>query len=142
MNACKWWRACWRRLGRLEDAELADLLDDEPASWRWRPPRRSQEEDLGLVSTSVSLEERLAMILESESEVAEASQLCMVEAMWKANWPAQRRSTEVEQAPLESAATHGIEGNLLGRRLTHCQEGLGPESRAAEALQLHGRGHV
>jgi hypothetical protein len=38
---------------------------------------------------------------ESKDEVAEGPQLCTVEAMRKANWPAQRRSTEVEWATLE-----------------------------------------
>jgi hypothetical protein len=35
---------------------------------------------------------------ESKGEVAEGPQLCTVEAMRKANWPAQRRLTEVEWA--------------------------------------------
>jgi hypothetical protein len=38
---------------------------------------------------------------ESKGEVAEGPQLRTVEAMCEANWPAQRRSTEVERATLE-----------------------------------------
>jgi hypothetical protein len=38
---------------------------------------------------------------ESKGEMAEGPQLHTVEAMCKANWPAQRRSTEAERATLE-----------------------------------------
>jgi hypothetical protein len=34
----------------------------------------------------------------------------MVEAMWKANWPAQEQLTEAEQAAPRSTATCGLEG--------------------------------
>jgi hypothetical protein len=47
---------------------------------------------------------------ESESETTEAPQPCTVEAMCKAKWPTQRRSTEAQQAALKRVATHGREG--------------------------------
>jgi hypothetical protein len=56
----------------LEGAEPADLLDDEHGPQRFGARFR----------------------VRSESEVTDAPQPCTVEAMCKANWPAQRRPTE------------------------------------------------
>jgi hypothetical protein len=65
----------------LEGAEPADLLDDDLGPQRFGARFR----------------------VRSESEVTEVPQPCTVEAMCKANWPAQRRSTEAERIKLERA---------------------------------------
>src|ERR1700730_13032204 len=47
---------------------------------------------------------------ESKGKLAEVPQPRTVEAMCKANWPAQRRPTEAERATLKMATTRGLEG--------------------------------
>jgi hypothetical protein len=68
---------------------------------------------------------------ESKGEVAERLQPRTVEAMCKANWPAQRRSTEAQQATLKSAATCGLEGMPPREENVASPRGSGPKSVGA-----------
>ena len=53
---------------------------------------------------------------ESEGEAAEAPQLCTVEAMCEANWPAQMRPTEAEAVAVAAAGSHARGGTGVGGR--------------------------
>jgi hypothetical protein len=77
---------------------------------------------------------------EDEGEVAEGLQLRTVEAMYEANWPAQRRSTEAEWATLGAPLPVVLRGRLLGRRQSRHQGGLGPENRGRARLRGHSLG--
>jgi hypothetical protein len=71
-----------------------------------------------------------------EGEVTEAPQPRTVEAMCKANWPAQRQPTEAGRATLERG-TMVLKGSLLARRASHRQRGPGPGSKGVAMSPTH-----
>jgi hypothetical protein len=63
-----------------------------------------------LSDTRLKVPSGLGRDSESEGEAAEAPQLRTVEAMCKANWPAQRRPTEAESVAVAAAGSHARGG--------------------------------
>jgi hypothetical protein len=72
------------------------------------------------------------------AEAVQASQPCTVEAMYKADWPTRKRSTEAEQAALETlerAAIQDLRGSLLLEEAVESPEGPG-------VIKIEGAGDV
>jgi hypothetical protein len=70
-------------------------------------------------------------------EAADAPQPRTVEAMCKANWPTQGRSTDAEQAALKTAATHGLEGAPPREEYIESPRGAGARIEGARDVATH-----
>jgi hypothetical protein len=141
----EWSRARWRGPGRLSTGrtrlvagQAADPHEDEIARAHLEGAEPADLLDSKLGPQRFGARFRVR----SESEVTEAPQPCTVEAMCKANWPAQRRSTEAErilekglreQKESEARAIRPevLRGGLLGRR---------PSRRVAKGVRGYHRG--